>query len=105
MRLIERLVERLEPGGIGAIHVLQSGRASLRHAAGQLAGRVPGVRRLVARLRSHRRASDPPMQMNAYDLDAVAALLRSKGCRRLELSFTEHGGGRGVMVHLRRDDR
>ena len=102
MRLIDGLIDRLEPGGVGALHVLHAGRSRLRHAAAQIAGRIPGIRHAVNARRPNRRASDPPMQMNPYDLNALAHLLHSKGIRGVEASFTKHGHGRGIVIFFRK---
>ncbi len=41
---------------------------------------------------------EPPMQMNAYRLDAVLMLLRAHGILDVRLETTDHGGYLGAMI-------
>ncbi len=123
MALLERLLERLAPGGavslqfafepygerivVAARHDLAAARSEVRPPPPAR----PGLwRRAVAALAGPGAAPpNPPvghMSMFAYDLPAVLAALRRRGVRDVGLHATDHGDGedgwRGYMIVGRR---
>jgi SAM-dependent methyltransferase len=100
--MAEFLVNRLVPGGIGALHFTYARRASrFRRIVHQLRRVVPGVN-TVANLVQHRPLREPLIPMNNYDLGALITLLRDRGCAHVHARLTDHGGHLGAMLLFRR---
>lgn len=101
MRIVERLVGLLAPGGVGAVQVTyHSAQPRLARMKRAIRERVPfahGAINLVRR----RHLGDPYMLMQEYDLNAVLRVLQRHGCAELLTEFTEHGGIYGVMLYFR----
>jgi 2-polyprenyl-3-methyl-5-hydroxy-6-metoxy-1,4-benzoquinol methylase len=98
MSLLRSMLERLRPDGAGALHFTYARRASpARKAIHWLRKTVPLVNGMV-NLCQGRAFTYPMMQMNAYDLDPIAALLDEHGCRDAFLRFTTDGGFLGAIV-------
>ena len=103
--LIRALLERLESGGVAALHVTYAHSKHRRNL-----GVRPWVSRLnllvrrpLTRLRRRITRRDPPMQMNVYDMNRVLFLAHEAGVRQAGLKFTDHAGHLGVVLFLRRD--
>ena len=102
MALLQEIVGRLEVGGIGALHFTYASTAPRsQRARAWLRSRGPGVNALVNLARG-RSPSYPVMQMNAYDLNRIGALLQGAGCDRLHAHFTDHGGHLGAILVFRK---
>jgi SAM-dependent methyltransferase len=95
--LFRGLVERVAPGGVGAIQVTY---AKARHAEryGQPPAEAPARRSPFIRLFG----GDPEMQMNAYPLGELAFLLQQAGILTFSAEFTDHGGEWGVFLFFGR---
>jgi SAM-dependent methyltransferase len=92
------LVDRLRPGGVGALHFTYARRASrLRRLVNRLRRVVPGVNALV-NVVQRRPMSEPLIPMNSYDLAALFALLGDRGCTHVHARMTNHGGHLGAML-------
>jgi SAM-dependent methyltransferase len=98
--LFRGLVDRVAPGGVGAIQVTY---AKARHAerygqppAEATARRVPFTRLF---------GGDPEMQMNAYPLGELVFLLQQSGITAFSAEFTDHGGEWGVFLFFGRPPR
>lgn len=99
-RILRRLLEILKPGGLGAIHVTFLRDASLaRRVAAELRKRSDIVHRTLNFVR-RRPLSDPPMQMNAYSLNNIFAMLFSQSCGPVYTEFFSQGDMRGIMLYF-----
>ncbi len=102
-RLVQRLIELLNPGGVGALHFTYSWEGWLRTATGKqrfsrwLRESVPLFHNLTNLARG-RRFDHPYMQMNAYDLNKLFSILQEHGCGQVHAEFTSHSGHWGVML-------
>lgn len=97
LAITRRLLARLRPGGVGALHYTYARRASIaRRVVHRLRRRVPGVNALV-NLVQGRPASEPMIPVYEYDLESVLALIRGQGCQTAHLRLTDHGGHLGAM--------
>jgi SAM-dependent methyltransferase len=98
MMLVDRLIDHLDPGGVGVIHLTYAQRASglrkLLHWARQ---RVPFVNATVNVTRG-RSPFAPTMQMNTYNLNSIFQRLQDGQCHNLVLRFSDHGGWLGVFL-------
>lgn len=102
MKALETLLSVLAEGGVGAIHVVYAARMPRwRTGVHWLRKRVPGAHLLMNMLQ-RRPASSPLMEMNRYDLNAVLALLQEKGCHRVSIRFSDHGGWLGAFILFQR---
>jgi 2-polyprenyl-3-methyl-5-hydroxy-6-metoxy-1,4-benzoquinol methylase len=96
------LLERLAPGGVGALHYTFARRASVaRRIAHRLRRVVPGVN-LLANVMKHRPLLEPLIPMQEYDLAELFALLGDHGCVDVHVRLTDHGGHLGAMLVFRR---
>lgn len=102
LRLIETLVNHLEPGGISVLHVTYGySGASLFRVGYKVCATVPGAHALANVLRG-RPPLRPLMQMNLYPLNSIFAALQSLGCQRIAVRFSDHSGYLGVLLFLQR---
>jgi SAM-dependent methyltransferase len=102
MRLVAQLLDRLEPGGWGALHFVYAVEAShWQQLVSSIRSRIPLVHVAINLIRGHppRR---PFMQMNPYPLDRLFLLLQERGCHEVTSRFSRHGDFPGVMLLFRR---
>jgi hypothetical protein len=96
--LMDRLLDRLDDGGVGVIHLTYARRASkmrkLLHWARQ---RIPLINAGV-NIGQGRAPFAATMQMNTYSLDHVFQHLQERNCHNLVLRFSDHDGWLGVLV-------
>ncbi len=108
--LVARLLERLRPGGIAALHFTYA-RASHEATYGQ----PPPVNQTAPAKRSAWRlfqrtpaplpavaAADPEMLMNPYPLNEILFSAQRHGVKHSYVEFTDHGGEWGVILYLLR---
>lgn len=102
-RLLLRLLELLNEGGVATLHFTYSWSGWLQTATrGQRLKRwlkesVPGMLGLF-NLAQGRRFDHPYMLMNAYDMNNLLSMVQEHGCKQVHLQFTDHGGHWGVML-------
>jgi 2-polyprenyl-3-methyl-5-hydroxy-6-metoxy-1,4-benzoquinol methylase len=100
--IAERLLDRLEPGGVAVLHfTYRTPIAPLQRFMRWARLSVPFVS-TAANLVRGRSASHPYMQVYEYDSARVLETIRAAGCRDLHLDFTDHGGVLGVFVYCRK---
>jgi trans-aconitate methyltransferase len=100
--LVERLLDRLRPGGVGALHVTFARRASLlRKAVHWSRANVAPLNPLINRLQGRRR-NDPLMQMNDYDLGGLLSRLKDRGIGETWIELAENGGQYSALLLFRR---
>jgi hypothetical protein len=96
-RIVHALLERLAPGGVGALQFTTAQRVSgLRALARRLRWAAPGAHALANLIKG--RPGEPLMIMDQYDLGRIWAALREHGCEHAYLRATDHGGNLGVMI-------
>jgi SAM-dependent methyltransferase len=96
-RIVRGLLDRLEPGGVGALQFTTAQRASaLRRFVRRLRWSAPVVNEVANLLKG--RPGEPLMIMDQYDLGRIWSALREHGCEHAYLRATDHGGNLGVMV-------
>jgi SAM-dependent methyltransferase len=118
--LFRKLVERIRPGGIGALHVtfaLSIHRASYGQPAAEPPPPAPGwsqlaraqLRRLLGGGQPRRQppetpaeGADPMMQMNYYNLSELLFVLHACGVSGVHTHITDHGGALGAFLFFRR---
>ncbi len=100
--LADALVQRLLPGGIGALHFTYARRASrTRRVVHRLRRIVPGVN-VLANVVQRRPLLEPLIPMYEYDLGTLFAMLGDRGCAHVHARLTDHGGHLGAMLLFRR---
>ena len=101
-RLLSLLLDRIAPGGAGALHFLVGERRSpAQRLAAFVRRRVPLGRNVVNVLRG-RPFGAPNMEMNAYDLARLLRILGDHGVGEVCVEGTDHGGYLGAMLVFRR---
>ena len=118
LKLFQALVQRIRPGGIGAIQVT----FAWDHYRANLGVRPPAVplslwrawlastRRLLSGWLPYRAkpavaraaGADPEMQMNFYDLSQLMFIIQQAGCGAVYTELTDHGGAIGAFMFFRR---
>ena len=119
LKLFEQLVQRIAPGGLGAMHVTF---ACDHHAANH--GVAPPLplpvpepwwlvlrRRMAASVRrpaqpvsaaASAQVADPQMQMNFYNMSQLLFVLQRAGAGMVHTQLTDHGGAIGAFMFFRR---
>ncbi|MDX1418709.1 MAG: class I SAM-dependent methyltransferase [Rubricoccaceae bacterium] len=97
LQLIERLLDCLEDGGVGALHVTY-GRSRKRQVIALLKA-LPLVQN-VYNVAQGRAFGAPQMQMNAYSLSDLFARLYQRRIRRIYTTLTNHSGELGAMLYF-----
>jgi SAM-dependent methyltransferase len=107
MRVITRLLDHLEDGGIMAVQLTYSKNrfaASGGYPSSEFGWRF--MRWGYTRLRKLKNlvfpSKDPEMQMNPYQLNRLFYLLQSRGIREFHSEFTDHGGELGVFLYFQK---
>lgn len=94
------LIRRLEPGGIGAIHVIFANNArGLRARWIRLRRRSTILHRLV-NLVTGRPVTYPLMQMNTWSMNRVLGLLFAEGASSVFIEHSLHAGFLGAMIYF-----
>jgi len=101
LTIIDAMLDRLAPEGVGVIHVTYSQRRLRTRLNYWLRHRVPFAQVVINALRG-RALDTPAMQMNRYDLNVVLARLQEKGVEHSHVRFTDHGGHYGVSLYFRK---
>ena len=100
--LAATLLQRLAPGGVGALHFTFARRApAVRRLVHRLRRIVPGLN-VLANLVQHRPLLEPLIPMYRYDLADLFALIGDHGCEHVHARLTDHGGHLGAMLLFRR---
>jgi SAM-dependent methyltransferase len=101
MAILERLLERLAPGGVGALHFTYGFRRRSATLRLLVKAWVPGSNYLI-NLLQRRPLGTPVMQMNPYDMNAILARLSSHGIDVTHIEHTDHGGALGAFLFFTR---
>jgi SAM-dependent methyltransferase len=100
--LVEALLQRLAPRGVGALHFTFARRApAMRRLLHRLRRVVPGLN-VVANAVQRRPLLEPLIPMYRYELADLFALLGDHGCTHVHARLTDHGGHLGAMLIFRR---
>jgi SAM-dependent methyltransferase len=90
-RIVQSMIARLEPGGVGVLHFTYSYSVDTprwRRGLNTLYTRVPFVYGLSNVIRGNR-FSSPLMQMNTYDLNRLFRIVQTSGCDHVQVLFTQ----------------
>jgi 2-polyprenyl-3-methyl-5-hydroxy-6-metoxy-1,4-benzoquinol methylase len=104
MPIFRSMLERLAPGGCGAIHM------TYRYGGTGLKALVYALRKkfqafnLFYNLLKGVPLGTPFMQMNAYDMNRVMWMMQQAGCREFHSLFTYHGIHAGQILLFRKPE-
>ena len=102
MVIIEKLIEKLNPKGVGVLHVTyHSDKTKVGRVVNYLRYRVPFLNNVINVVKS-RPFSEPLMQMNAYNLNEVFFLLQKNGIKNAHLEYEAHGDFWGVRIYFQK---
>lgn len=96
--ITRRLLSRLRPGGIGALHYTYATGLSPRSKMLLWTRMNVPFANPVLNLLLRRKPSHPVMQLNEYSVNRLLAILQDAGCDRVHALLTDHQGNRGVML-------
>lgn len=102
-QILQRLMDLLSPGGVGALHFTYANDlAGAKAWQRRVRESVPLVHNLinVAKGRSFRH---PYMMMETYDLNRLMRILQLNGAAKIHMELTNHGGNYGVMLYFRKE--
>lgn len=99
--LFERLLERLEEGGVCVAHFTYAKSYRTKSVIPWIKRRVPLARAIINLIRG-RRHDAPEMQVNDYDLNRLFLLVQRRGVRSVHVHFTDHGGDLGILAYFRK---
>ena len=100
--IAQRLVRRLAPGGVAALHFTYGRHAPVsRKVVHELRKYVPGANALV-NVAQRRPVNDPFIPMYNYKLERVVEGFRELGVSEIHTLLTDHGGHLGAMLLFRR---
>jgi hypothetical protein len=100
--IIRKLVERLEPGGVGMLHVtLKDPSSSFQKFRFKIYRDVPGIHRLMNMVRG---IKERLMPMYEYDRKKVVQILIESDCEVNKVVETDHGF-LGCMFYFRKEAR
>lgn len=99
LRSLDRLLDRLKPGGVAVLHFTchPPGSSRFKVQINYLLHRLPLVRNIINALYGWG-LREPAMQMNAYPFGEIIRRLQAHGITRLTSDLTNHGGWRGVAI-------
>lgn len=103
MEIFRHLIERINPGGVGAIQVTYSKSCFAEsYGAPPVNWPVDGVDTTTRNVNELPPGVDPEMQMNSYNATELLFLIQAAGVHRLHLEFTDHGGELGLFLFFQR---
>ena len=98
--ILRRLLQLLEPEGLGAIHITFSKDISRLHSAvSEVRKRSTAVHRTM-NLLYKRPFKDPSMEMNMYSLNHIFTILFKAGCGSIYTEFSRHNNANGLMLYF-----
>jgi SAM-dependent methyltransferase len=102
-KIVQRLIELLADGGVGAIHLTYSHTGSaLRHSVSTLRSHVSLLNGILNTVKGQP-FGRPSMLMSHYSLNRVFDLLLNAGCSHLHAEFSsDHCGCHGVMLYFKK---
>lgn len=99
--ILEALLERLRPGGVGVLHfTYESGESRARTLLRQARTTYPVIHYATNFVR-RRALRTPSMQMNSYDMGRILSMVAERGCTSLHLDLTQHGPFKGATLYFR----
>lgn len=101
LALLRQLTQHVREGGVGVFHFPYRANASAVVALTRAIRRIPGANAVANVLRG-KPASFPLIESNAYDLNAVFAILQDAGFESPHVVFTRHGDLDSVIVYALR---
>lgn len=102
-QILQRLMDLLAPGGVGALHFTYANDlAGVKAWQKRVRESVPLVHNLinVAKGRSFRH---PYMMMETYDLNRLMRILQVNGAAKIHIELTNHDGNYGAMLYFRKE--
>lgn len=100
--LVAAMIDRLQDGGVGVIHMTYHRKAPrIRKIVHRARKTLPLVNGLVNLVQGER-FSLPMMQMNDYSLNRIFLVLHENGCGNINMHFTNHGGHLGVILFFQK---
>ncbi|MCV2361769.1 class I SAM-dependent methyltransferase [Paucibacter sp. TC2R-5] len=119
--LFEQLVQRIRPGGLGAMQITYGwdiyadsfGQQPAKPAGpppklwqvlkGEIKSHLPRkTRSFASGAATSAVAPDPEMQMNFYNLSELMFLLQGAGVSRVYSELTDHGGALGIFLYFQK---
>ena len=100
--LIRTMIERLEPGGVGMLHVTYCDPSPIgRKLRFRTYRDVPFVHKMLNLIRGK---TEPLMPMYEYELGVIFRFLQKNGCGSSFVRFSDHGW-LGILIFFRKDGK
>ncbi len=101
--IIEKLIEAVAPGGIGALHMTIAPASGRYAAAARNAMKRNRVLRIAGNLAKRRPWNSPAMEMNLYRTERIIEMLARSGIERFQCVHVDDWGSVGLFFLFRRD--
>ena len=102
MKILQQLLARLQPEGVGVVHVPFLDTANRPHKlANWMQANVPFAHGFVNVLKG-RPWGWPVMQMNVYSLNALATLLSANGCGAMYIETISYGRFKSAVLYFQK---
>lgn len=101
--IIEKLINAVAPGGVGALHMTIAPAHGRVAAAARNAMKRNRLLRIVGNMAKRRRWDSPAMEMNLYRTERVIDMLARSGIERFHCVHVDDWGSIGLFFLFRRD--
>jgi len=102
--LFKRLVDLLDDGGVGVIHLTYYARqTNTRKTINWMKYNIPYLENIVNIFKG-RSFYFPSMQMHMYKLNNVFSILQDNGCEHMCVRFSNHGGVWGIRLYFQKSN-
>ena len=103
MKIFERLVKKVKPGGIGALHVTYHNPNSMKsRIAVEVYKKVPLVYKIRNNIKNDENAKTL-LPMHEYDLNRIFQILQDNDCHECFTRFTFHGL-HGILILFKKSE-
>jgi 2-polyprenyl-3-methyl-5-hydroxy-6-metoxy-1,4-benzoquinol methylase len=99
---VSAMLDRLSPSGAGMLHVMYGARTTVLRRAAQIARRRSRLVHRLLNVAQGRPFRTPVISLFEYDLVRLIEMIEARGCPRVLVELTNHGGDLGAMLYFAR---
>jgi ubiquinone/menaquinone biosynthesis C-methylase UbiE len=102
-KIISNLLTHLSKDGVAVLHLTYGKRSKMfRRVLDTLRYNVPFFQNLINMIRG-RKISEPPMQMNSYNLNRILDIFQRNAVGKIFIEFTAHSHYLGVILYCQKN--
>lgn len=99
--LFKNILEHLEEGGVCILHFTYASNLKRKKLVSLIKKYIPLGNNFI-NLAKRRNFFEPPMQMNAYDINDLLAVIQNFGIKNCFIDFTSHMNELGVIIYFQK---